>query len=137
MKRPLQVLWSLPLGLAGWVVLGLFQALGWVEKTVHLGWGVTVSSTTGPLSRWIGRDRNGMRWCAVTIGWAIFLWDHQKEGADRWPVRCIPHEAVHVAQAYRWGVLIVPLYLAFLVTHGYRENPFEVQARRESGFPPG
>lgn len=49
------------------------------------------------------------------------------------------HERVHVRQAERWGPLFLPAYLAASLwaalrgRHPYRDNPFEIEARRLAG----
>lgn len=49
------------------------------------------------------------------------------------------HERVHVRQCERWGPLFLPAYLLAGAwqwvrgRHAYRDNPFEVQARRMGG----
>ncbi len=46
--------------------------------------------------------------------------------------RLLDHEAVHVRQGERLGVLLVPAYLWLNALYGYRDNPLEHAARRGS-----
>jgi hypothetical protein len=70
---------------------------------------------------------------AITLGHVILGRDHAT--LCRWR----RHEQVHVRQHERWGVLFWPLYLAAGVLawwrggDAYRDNPFEVEARRADG----
>jgi hypothetical protein len=52
--------------------------------------------------------------------------------------RLLRHELVHVRQWLRHGVCFPILYLWYHLRHGYRGNPFEIEARRaERGHGPG
>lgn len=70
---------------------------------------------------------------AMTVG-HIILGRHAA-GLDR----CRAHEQVHVRQAERWGPLFIPAYFgaslwALLAgRHAYRDNWFEIDARRRCG----
>ena len=81
-------------------------------------------------ARWPGRLGWGYR--AVTLGHVVLAVDELEE-----PV--IQHEIVHVRQFERWGPLFLLMYpLASLGAwlrggHPYRDNLFEVQARRAEG----
>ena len=49
-------------------------------------------------------------------------------------VRLINHEQVHAMQIQRDGVLWQPIkYGFYLLKYGYRNNPYEVEARKLSG----
>jgi hypothetical protein len=69
---------------------------------------------------------------AMTLGHVVVSCDREQLA------RCRHHERVHVRQYERWGVLFVPAYLACSVAlwfrglDPYRDNPFEVEAARES-----
>jgi hypothetical protein len=73
------------------------------------------------------------RFVAITFGHVVLATDEQSL------VRTRRHERVHVAQYERWGVVFFPAYLvASLLAwvrsgHGYRDNWFEIEARRLSG----
>jgi hypothetical protein len=60
---------------------------------------------------------------ANTIGHVVLTRPHEP------PVRLLAHEAVHVRQAERLGVLLVPAYVWLAARYGYRNNPLEVAAR--------
>jgi hypothetical protein len=70
---------------------------------------------------------------AITIGHVILGRD--QHCLDRFRA----HEQVHVRQYERWGPFMIPAYLlasGILLLwgkHPYLDNPFEVQARKESG----
>ncbi len=69
---------------------------------------------------------------AITLGHCVLGCSPQMLAATR------RHERVHVRQYEWWGPLFLPAYLLmFLLLQlrgrdGYRENPFEIQAYRES-----
>lgn len=75
------------------------------------------------------------RWpfAAITFGHAV-LGTHAQELQ-----RLRAHERVHVRQCERWGPLFLPAYLLAGVWQwlrgrdAYRDNPFEVEARRLGG----
>lgn len=75
------------------------------------------------------------KWAATTLGVVIVYHPHAWDNA-----RIRKHEQQHVAQAMRLGPFWLPLYglasLAILIAcpslHYYRDNPFEVDARRAS-----
>lgn len=70
---------------------------------------------------------------AITLGHVIAGVD------DRTLERFRAHERIHVRQAERWGPLFIPAYLAaglWTALRGgdaYRDNPFEIEAREQSG----
>lgn len=46
----------------------------------------------------------------------------------------IAHEQVHARQIIRDGIFMQPLkYLFYTIRYGYRNNPYEIEARRLSG----
>jgi hypothetical protein len=69
------------------------------------------------------------RWALPRKYVAVTLWDHVLEHLEESILR---HEAVHVRQWKRHGLLrFALLYFWFHVRHGYRGNPFEIEARSE------
>ena len=70
---------------------------------------------------------------AITLGHVVLAATHAERDAFR------AHERVHVRQYERWGLLFFlayPLASAWAVLNGgraYRDNVFEVAARREAG----
>ena len=76
--------------------------------------------------------RLGWRYRAITFGHVVL-------SVDELDPTTLDHEIVHVRQYERWGPLFFPAYLfASLAArlrggHGYRDNPFEIAARRDSG----
>ena len=79
---------------------------------------------------WPGRL--GWRYRAITFGRVVLCVDRLDEGL-------LAHELVHVRQSEKLGILYFPAYVAgsvwahFTGRHYYRDNPFEVEARRRSG----
>jgi hypothetical protein len=73
--------------------------------------------------------RLGWRYRAITFGHVVLCVDELDEGILR-------HETVHVSQYEKWGPLLIPLYLFASLRewvrggHPYRDNPFEIEARR-------
>lgn len=76
--------------------------------------------------------RLGWRYRAITFGHVVLSVDDLDDAT-------LAHERVHVGQYERWGPFFVPAYLvAALMSrargrHQYRDNPFEIAARRVSG----
>lgn len=116
MIRALQYVWSAPWGLVGLLVELLFRALGWVE--LREGREMVIK---GPLAECL----NDRGWLAITIGWSRFYWDEPLH-------RTRLHESRHVQQCLWFGPLMPIAYLVFLAIYGYRENPFEVDARKHA-----
>lgn len=79
-------------------------------------------------AEWPGRL--GWRYRAITLGHAVLSVDELDEATFR-------HELVHVRQFERWGPLFLVLYPAASAwaqlkgRHFYRDNRFEVAARRQ------
>lgn len=77
--------------------------------------------------------RNALPFRAITLGHVVIGLDAAE--LSRWRT----HERVHVRQYERWGPLFFvayPLASVWQLMRGrraYWDNPFEVQARRESG----
>ncbi|HVM35745.1 MAG TPA: hypothetical protein VM784_10410 [Actinomycetota bacterium] len=73
--------------------------------------------------------RLGWRYRAITFGHVVLAVDELDEETLR-------HELAHVRQCERWGPLFIPMYLGASVAavaagrHPYRDNTFEVAARR-------
>ena len=117
--RALRVLWAAPWSLFGLLLAPFFRWRRIVD-------GVLVCEGAS----W--PRRLGWRYRAITFGHVVLSIDE----LDR---ATLAHERAHVEQYERWGVLFVPAYLvAALVAalrghHHYRENPFEIAARRVSG----
>jgi hypothetical protein len=80
------------------------------------------------------------RWLADRIGFGAMTLGHVIIGSDPWTLHLLrEHEQAHVRQAERWGAAFIPAYLfASLLAwwrggHYYRDNWFEVDARRATG----
>jgi hypothetical protein len=73
--------------------------------------------------------RLGWRYRAITFGHVVLCVDEIDNETFR-------HEGVHVEQYEKWGPLLIPVYLSASLRewvrggHPYRDNPFEVEARR-------
>ena len=89
----------------------------------------------GGFSRWF-LERRMVGASAMTLGHAIIGRDRHCLGA------CRDHEQAHVRQVEVWGGAFIPAYLLASVwawargRHYYRDNWFEVDARRASGDEP-
>ena len=86
----------------------------------------------GGFSQWF-LERRIVGASAMTLGHAII-------GRDRACLdRCRDHEQAHVRQVEHWGAAFIPVYLLASVwawtrgRHYYRDNWFEVDARRACG----
>jgi hypothetical protein len=118
--RPLwKVAWASPGSIVGFLIAPFFKHRRVVE-------GALVCEGAG----W--PRKIGFRHRAMTLGQVVLCIDDLDEGT-------LAHELVHVAQWERWGIAFLPAYLvASLVArlrggHYYKDNTFEVQARRISG----
>ena len=61
----------------------------------------------------------------ITLPWGIYLLREQLGNE-----RLIRHELAHVAQIRRYGVVgFYARYIALWLRHGYRNHPFEIEAR--------
>jgi len=118
--RPVvKVLWALPGSIVGFLAAPFF-------RTRRVVGGVMVCE---------GADwprRIGFRHRAMTLGHVVLCVDEIDD-------RVLEHELVHVSQWERWGLAFLPAYLLATLgallrgRHFYRDNPFEVQARRIAG----
>jgi hypothetical protein len=126
-ERLLLYVWASPTTLVGLLAGAL---------TLATGGGVQVRRGAlefhGGFSRWF-LERRIVRASAMTLGHAII-------GRDRSCLRnCRDHEQAHVRQVELWGGAFIPIYaLASLWAwaggrHYYRDNWFEVDARRACG----
>lgn len=123
----LRYLWAAP-----WSLVGLLLSLLFRRRSVVRGV-VLAEGAAWP-------RRLGWRYRAITFGHVVLAVDE----LDR---ATIEHELVHVRQYERWGPFFVPLYLLESARararggHPYRDNTFEVAARRAphagSGTGPG
>ncbi|MGI8940560.1 MAG: hypothetical protein ACR2H7_01505 [Actinomycetota bacterium] len=118
--RPLRkVAWASPGSIAGLLLAPFFRRRS-VVRGVMLCEGAT----------W--PRRLGFRHRAMTLGHVVVCVDDIDEG-------CWSHELVHVDQWERWGPAFPPAYLtatlAALVRRKnfYRDNHFEIEARRLAG----
>lgn len=124
LRRALGYCWAAPCSLAG-LLAGLpLLVAGGRARRVEGALEIAARPAPGP---------SRLRFHAITLGHVIL-------GTD--PVtlaRLRAHEQVHVRQYMRWGPLFFVAYpaaSAWLWLRGgraYRDNPFEVQARREAG----
>lgn len=112
-------LWASPASLVGFALCGFFDQR-FVTRGILLAEG----------ARW--PRKLGWRYRAVTLGHVVL-------SVDELPERVIEHERVHVRQFERWGPLLLLMYpLASLGARlsggdAYRDNLFEIQARRGEG----
>jgi hypothetical protein len=80
------------------------------------------------------------RWLAELCGFSAMTLGHVIIGRDLWSLEfCREHEQAHVRQVELWGPAFLPAYvLASLLAwwrggHYYRDNWFELDARRSCG----
>jgi hypothetical protein len=117
--RALRYLWASPV-----TFVGVLLSLGFKRRFISRG----VLIAEG--ARWPRRLR--WRYRAVTLGHCVLCVDVMDAALMR-------HELVHVSQFERWGPLMLLAYpWASLRAvsggrHHYRDNHFEVQARKLSG----
>lgn len=115
-RRGLSYVWAAPCTLVGFVLSLLFR-----RRYVTRG-AVLAEGASWP-------RRLGWPYRAITLGHVVLAVDELDDETIR-------HELVHVRQYERWGPLFIPAYLlASLLArlrggHPYRDNPFEVAARR-------
>ncbi len=114
-------LWPLPWTAAGLLLSGLVLAFG---GRAHIHTGV-LEVSGGWLGRRAGRGVGPFNVVAITLGHVVL--GSSAEALNR--LRA--HERVHVRQYERWGLLLVPAYLAdglwqaLRGRHPYRDNRFE------------
>ncbi len=123
MGKGLKLIWAAPGSLAGLVLSPWFRR----RRLTH---GILLCEGAD----WPRR----MRWPyrAITLGHVVLSVDVLDEPT-------LQHELVHVRQFERWGPLFMPLYLlasAYALgrgRHPYRDNRFEVAAKRPAHSVPG
>lgn len=72
----------------------------------------------------------------VRKGYGIVLWPFVGFGDDDPPEWLVKHELNHCRQIADTGVLkFYALYCWYLLRHGYRDNPFEKDARSDQDTP--
>ncbi|MGH2752486.1 MAG: hypothetical protein ACRDK3_16695 [Actinomycetota bacterium] len=114
-----KVAWASPGSIVGFVVAPFFRH----RRVVR---GVLLCEVAG----W--PRKLGFRHRAMTLGHVVLCVNDIDEGI-------LEHEFAHVAQWERWGLAFLPAYLVATVVavvrgkHFYKDNYFEVQARRISG----
>lgn len=126
MLRLLGSLNALPLTLVGFVLL---LAGGCIRLDLRGGIFEAYAPRRGPWAWFFSRG-----WAAITFGDLVVY------KAGGWRADLARHELEHVRQQRTFGVLFVPLYFVALPLwclvrgrHPYRDNPFELAARRAAG----
>jgi hypothetical protein len=121
----------------------LLLARLWAGPTTLLGIAAALASLSlprrsGPVL--LCRSSRGFaRWFLLRRGYHAIALGHLVLMVDEASPDLLPHEMVHVRQSERWGPLFIPAYLAAMLLlrvrgrDPYRDNPFEVEARREGG----
>lgn len=127
--RPLGFLWALPCSALGLALAAVPLVAGGTARWSSGALEVTYRETVAGC----GRLARRLPFRAIVFGHVILAFTVEE-------LRALgPHERVHVAQYERWGPLFPLAYAAsslwqFLKGRGaYRDNPFEIQARRRSG----
>jgi hypothetical protein len=122
-----KILWASPCSMVGLLVGGVGCLSGGRARRR----GRTIEFWGGYV-RWQLRRLPIGQASAMTIGHVILGQDEECLDASR------RHELVHVRQFERWGPLFLPAYfgvmpwLWFRGRHLYFDNPFEIEAYRES-----
>lgn len=113
-KRLALAIWSAPYGLIGYL-LG-FIAL--IDRRNYIVYESPVPTIVinGPVADWF----QARGWKAFTLGWAVYVW-----GDANCTDEVLKHEAMHVRQAMRWGIMFPVIYLALLIVYGYTDHPME------------
>lgn len=114
----LRVVWASPASLLGLLLAPFFES-----RRVRAG--VLLCEGAG----W--PRRLGFRYRAMTLGHVVLCVDNIDE-------RVFAHELVHVAQYEKLGPVLIPAYLLSSLAallrgrDAYRDNRFEIQARRHT-----
>ena len=122
LSRLLAVTWSAPT-----TFVGILAALASASLPSPSN-GILLSTSSRGFARWF-LSRRG--YCAITLGHLVIMTPDA-------PPEIISHERVHVRQCEHWGPFFIPAYLlatlAIRIRGGnpYWDNPFEVEARRQS-----
>jgi len=131
--KSVKLVWAAPVTLAGLVYASLFWALGWYKwhgvEDDALVW--IVKPEKSP--KWLMKKWE--RWGGHAVGNVVVL-KRNVEGS----LETLKHEQRHVEQVMCLGVFQPILYgLASLIIlvgckncSGYRDNPFEIDARRHA-----
>lgn len=123
-RQTLAYAWAAPCSLTGLLAGALLLLAGGRARVAEGALEIAARPAPGP---------RRLRFHAITLGHVILGTDPDTLARLR------AHEQVHVRQYERWGPLFFVAYpaaSAWLWLRGarpYRDNPFEVQARRESG----
>jgi hypothetical protein len=118
MRAVLRLLWAFPGSIVGFLMSPFFRG-----RRVARG---VIVCEGAEWPRWIG-----FRHRAMTLGHVVLCVDDLDEGV-------LEHELVHVAQWERWGLAFPLAYLVATAAavlrggHFYRDNSFEIEARRAS-----
>jgi hypothetical protein len=75
---------------------------------------------------WIGGRLSGMGRPAAAVALGRTILVHPRARPDH---RLLRHELAHVEQWTRWPVTFPFRYIRAHIRHGYRDNPYEVEAR--------
>jgi len=131
LRRSLRYAWAAPVSIVGLVLAAIAVALG-ARARVTLG---VVEVAGGRLATLAARTPRLGQFEALTLGHVVLGHGHDVLERHR------AHEHVHVRQFERWGVLLVPAYLAcgafqrFRGRRAYWDNPFEREARAGESAP--
>jgi hypothetical protein len=123
-KLALKILWASPTSLVGLVLAFL---LGAFPKRIIRGQVLQFEARWG-FWKWLnGRGFVATTFANVSILSPVYIYDLPTQR----------HEAVHTAQAYVWGPLFLPVYLAQWVAVGFKYGaiPWEQQAYARQSEP--
>ncbi len=120
----LRYLWASPATVVGLALAAVACLLGATARVRH---GV-LEVAGGRLVRTVSTVPRLKHVLALTLGHVVIGISHELLNHER------PHEHAHVRQYERWGILLLPLYLASSLMqflrggHPYLDNRFERQA---------
>lgn len=118
LRRAVAMLWAAPSTALGLLLAPLFRSR---RRTNGV---LLCEGATWP-------RRLGWRYRAIALGHVVLA-------VDELDAETLRHELVHVRQYEAWGPLMIPAYLAASLVcrltgrHPYRDNPFEIAARKGS-----
>ena len=135
-KTPLQLLWASPVTVVCFLVYGLpCVALGWYTSLGIVGNAVVLVHNPDKMPGWL--TNLWKKWTGQCCGNFIVL--KAAPGSSDAANRTLAHELEHTRQIMVWGILQPVMYVlssfaaAMAGEDRYRQNIFEVAARRKAG----
>lgn len=130
--RILAGVWSSPAAILGFIVALVLLAFKQVSSA---GWSQGAWDLVARDNTWLGGYRK--QWGGFSVGWCVFYLasSQSKDPMTR------THERVHLRQQLILGIIHWLFYVLFIIVvwlacrslHSYAANPFELDARIQSG----